>query len=171
MKTVLIVLGAILIAVLIAGGSFWGGMAYQTRQANQARAAFFNARGLGNEGQLPGRGQFPPGAGGQPGGGFPQVGGQTSDFLGGRGMTGQVKTIDGNVMTVSTAQDVTTVNLSEATQIEKSVRGTTADLQPGTRVVINGQRDKDGSITANRITILNTDPADSASPPPAGTEP
>jgi len=171
MKKVLLIAGAILIVALIAAGSFWGGMAYQTRQVNQARAAFFNARGLGNEGQLPGGGQFPPGAGGQPDGGFPQAGGQTQGFFGGRGTTGQVKTIEGNVMTVSTAQDVTTVNLSEATQIQKSVSGTTADLQPGTRVLINGQRDNNGSITADRITILNTNPADLASPPPAGTEP
>ncbi len=59
MKKTFIILGALLIAVLIAAGSFWGGMAYQTRKVSQARADFFNARG-GNGGQALNGGQFQP---------------------------------------------------------------------------------------------------------------
>ncbi len=155
MKKILIITGMILAVVLVAAGSFWGGMAYQTNQANQARTNFLNARGQVNGGQLPGDGT-----------GFPTGGG-----FGGGGTAGQVKSIDGNVMTISTAQDVTTVNLSESTQIEKTVAGTTVDLQPGTRVMVTGQRDSNGNITASQITIITNVAAGAAYPPPATQEP
>ncbi len=38
MKKVLIIIGAILLAALIAGSSFYGGITFQTNQADQARA-------------------------------------------------------------------------------------------------------------------------------------
>ena len=168
MKKILMIVGVIIVAALIAGGSFWGGMAYQSNQASQIRTNFTNARGQANLGQLPGTETGLP-AGGAANGQFP------GGF--GGGTIGTVKSIDGNVLTISTAQDVTTVNLSDSTQIEKSDTGSTADLQPGTRVTVSGQTDSSGSITANRITILNTDPANlppgagSPYPTPAGTEP
>jgi hypothetical protein len=138
MKKGLIIVGAILAAVLLCGASFWGGMTYQTNKANQARANFFAGRG----GQ-PSDGQLPSGAQGQ-------------GFRGG-GTVGQVKSIDGNVLTLSTAQNVTTVNLTDTTKIMKSVEGTTSDLQPGMRVMVAGQQDSKGAITASQITIVNND--------------
>src|SRR5512139_386488 len=107
MKKILIIVGAILLAALIAGGSFYGGMAYQTKQADQVRNQFMQARGL-TEGDLPRSGQFP--GGNLPQGGQPPSGGGTG--FQGRGTFGVVKAIDGDVITISTAQDVTTVNLS-----------------------------------------------------------
>jgi hypothetical protein len=170
MKKILIIVGAILLAALIAAGSFWGGMTYQTNQADQARARFMAARGT-TEGEMPQPGGFPGGnlpEGMQP----PSSGG--IGFPGGA-TTGIVKTIDGNVMTISTAQDVTTVNLSENTRIEKSASATIADLQPGIRVTVTGQQDDDGNITARQILITNNDPldpnADPNEPPPTGMEP
>ena len=166
MKKILIIAGAILLAAVIAAGSFWGGMAYQTKRANQVRANFMNARGLSDEGQIP--------FGSPPEAGQFQAGG--TGFLG-RGATGQIKTIEGNVITISTAQDVTTVNLSEATQIEKTVTGAIADLQVGVQVMITGERDDNGEINASQITILSDNlsgiPIGEGSPyPPAtGTEP
>jgi hypothetical protein len=168
MKKPLMILGAILLAALVAGGSFWGGRAYQSRAdqlaANQAQANFFNARGGANGGQFPNDGQRP--SGGLPLGSF-----------GGGGTTGVVKTVDGNVLTVSTAQDVTTVNLSEATRIQKFESVTISDLQPGMRVMVTGQRESSGEITASQIMILNSDSADISAvprppyPSPTGTEP
>lgn len=168
MKKIFMIVGVIIVAALIAGGSFWGGMAYQSNQTSQIRTSFANARGQADQGQFPGNGTGLP-AGGAANGQFP------GGF--GGGTIGMVKSVDGNVLTISTAQDVTTVNLSDSTQIEKSGNGSTADLQPGTRVTVSGQTDSNGSITANRITILNTDPANlptgagSPYPTPAGTEP
>jgi len=145
MKKVLIVVGVIVVAALLSGVSFWGGMTYQSKQVENVRTNFLNARG----GKLPGDGQFP--ADGQVPNDF-----QGQGFRGG-GTMGEVKSIEGNVLTVSTAQDVTTVNLSDTTQIVKSVEGTTSDLQPGVRVMVTGEQDNDGNITASQITILNND--------------
>jgi hypothetical protein len=89
----------------------------------------------------------------------------------GRGTIGVVKTIDGDVLTISTAQDVTTVTLSADTRIEKNVSATLTDLQPGVRVMVTGQADQDGNISASQIQIVNDATTGIANPPPAGTEP
>jgi hypothetical protein len=162
MKKTLMIFGAILLAALLSAGSFWGGMAYQSNRADRARANFMNARGLAGDGQAPDGGQFPD---------IGQFANGGAGFAGGRGMDGQVKTIDGNVMTLSTAQDVTTVNLTETTRVEKTVSGAIADLQPGMQVMVTGQRDDNGDVTASQVTILNTDPAAATDPSATGTEP
>jgi hypothetical protein len=145
MKKVLIIVGVILAAVLLSGASFWGGMTYQSNKVSQARANFFNSRGGQDpaNGQAPADGQFPSGAQGQ-------------GFRGG-GTVGEVKSIAGNVLTLSTAQNVTTVNLTDTTKIMKSVEGATSDLQPGMRVMVAGERDSNGNITASQITVVNND--------------
>ena len=135
MKKIIIIVGAVLLAGLIAAGSFLAGMAYQTNKAEQARVNFFNSRGQLGEGQFPQGGQAPfegqlPGGGQfRPEGQLPG-GGQGAFFFGRGGTIGQVKAIDGDTMTLSTAQDVTTVNLSDTTQIEKTVSGSVSDLTP-----------------------------------------
>jgi hypothetical protein len=169
MKKAWVVLAAILFTALIAGGSFWAGMAHQTNQVDQARLSFESARG-----QMPG-GQIPQG-----GAGFPTDGslnGVVPASPGGRGTTGQVKAIDGNVMTLSTAQDVTTVNLTSDTKIRMTVDGSRADLTPGLRIMVSGESDGDGAIIADQITILDssfTGPSDGTGqlyPPASGMEP
>jgi hypothetical protein len=89
----------------------------------------------------------------------------------GRGTTGVVKTIDGDVITISTAQDVTTINLTEDIRIEKYVSAAITDLQPGVRVMVTGQPDDDGNITASQIQIVNNGTSGIPNPPPTGTEP
>ncbi len=133
MRKPLIIVGVIVLVLIFSAGSFYGGMAYARNQASQARAQFLASRGLGGNGN---------GAGGQRQGLF------------GGGATGQVKSINGDVLTISTAQNVTTVNLSASTQIEKAGPGTTADLQPGERVLVTGQRDSSGNIAATQVLIL-----------------
>ena len=148
MKKVLIIVGVILGAIVLSAASFWGGMTYQTKKVDQTRSNFFAARGgePGN-GQFPNDGQFPNSAQGQQGQGF---------FRGG-GTVGQVKSIDGDVLTLSTAQNVTTVTLSDSTTVMKTVEGTTSDLQPGMRVMVAGEPDSKGNLTASQITILAND--------------
>jgi hypothetical protein len=147
MKKILIIAGAIVLAGALSAGSFFGGRAYERSQASQVQADFLRSRGIPQNGAGNGAQGFNGGQGG--------TGGQRQFFLGGGGgVTGQVKSIDGNVLTISTAQDVTTVNLSDTTVIEKSVAGTTADLQPGLRVLVTGQRDSKGNISASQIMIL-----------------
>lgn len=158
MKKVIWITLGILLAAGLSAASFWGGMIYQFNQAEQTRANFFNARGGTNGGQVL-DGSLDPNNG--PGRGF----------FGGGGTTGQVKSIEGNVLTLSTAQAVTTVNLTEATQIEKSAAGTLDDLQLGIRILVTGERDSDGNMTASRIQILSSTAAGGNFPAPAGTAP
>ena len=141
MKKALILSGLVLLVLLVAAGGFWGGMRYESRLSERVRANFTNTRGPGEAGPLPQMGQLP-------GGEMP------SGFMGGGGTMGQVKAVDGTVITVSTAQAVTTVKLTDATRIVKSVNANLAELQPGMRVQITGEKDQDGNITADQITIL-----------------
>jgi hypothetical protein len=153
MKTVWIIIGAVVIAVVFAAGGFYGGMTYAKNQASQVQAQFFRERG-GNSpnGQFPG-GQF-PGANGTafPGGARSLFGGNT---------TGEIKTIDGNTLSVSTPRDEVKVTITGTTQIEKSQPGVAADLQTGQQVLITGQRDANGNVTATRILIMGASPVQS----------
>jgi hypothetical protein len=147
-KIILIIIGVVGLVLLAGVGGFFGGMAYKTNQNSQAQARFFEQRG-----GFPQNGQIPEGMAilGDEAGNFDQ-----GNFRGG-GTMGQVKSVEGKVLTLSTAQDVTTVNLTDQTQITKSVEGTTRDLQTGVRVMVVGERDEDGNITASQITIVNDD--------------
>lgn len=160
MKKTLSIIGAIVLVAAIAAGSFWGGMTYQEQQANQVRANFMNERGI-IEGQMPG-GMPPDGA---------QFSGRGEGIFIGSGTIGVVKAIDGDVLTISTAQDVATINLTADTQVNKTVDGSLAELTAGMRVSVSGPTDTNGNITAVQISILD----DSFTPPgagsPAGTEP
>jgi hypothetical protein len=138
MKKIYVIILAVFLALVIAGGSFYGGMAYQKNQVSAIQNRFAQRGGL-----QPGI-EITPGA-------FP---GQGRNGFGG-GASGQIKSIEGNVLSLSTAQNVTTVNLSDATIILKSVNGTIADLLPGLRVMVIGQADSNGVINATQITIEN----------------
>jgi hypothetical protein len=141
MKKPLMIIGVIALVLVFSAGSFYGGMAYARNQASQIRSQFLASRGQG------GNGAFNGGANGA-------TGQRQGLFGGGGGTTGQVKTINGNVLTISTAQNVTTVNISSSTQIEKAAPGATSDLTPGERVLVTGQRDSSGNIAASQILIL-----------------
>jgi hypothetical protein len=157
MKKIWIIVIAILVVGLVAGGSFWAGMAYnntaQTNEANQARDNFIRARGTPMGGDIPNDMQFPGGGQG---------------FIRG-GTVGKIKSINGNVIEISTADNVTTVNLTDTTQISKTVSGMISDLTPGTQVMVTGETDANGAITAVRIQIVENLPAGMDNPPPAGT--
>lgn len=143
MKKVWIILGAVVLAVIIAAGSFYGGMAYQRNRVSQIQASFFANRG------------GTPGQGGSQG--FNPNNAQRRAF--GGGITGQVKSIEGDVLTISTPQNVTTVNLTGTTRVEKASQGSASDIQTGDQVMVTGQRDTNGNITAATILILGNAPA------------
>jgi uncharacterized protein DUF5666 len=130
-KKILVILGGLILILAVGGGSFYGGMLYQQQQAANVRAAFANRGGGGS------------GLGGVGGNG----GGQ------GGSAVGQIKSIDGNTITVSTPQSVVKVILTGTTQIEKFVAGSSSDLQVGTRIVVRGTPDSSGNIIANTIQI------------------
>jgi hypothetical protein len=144
------------VIVLVAGaavGGFFGGRAYERNQANTIRNDFMSERGIQgfNPNAAPNE-NFTPGQNGTnfPSGGF------------GRGASGEVKSIDGNTLTLTTGQNETKVTLSDTTAIVKSTSGTTADLAAGQQVMVTGERDADGNVTATQVMILST--SDNQSP-------
>jgi hypothetical protein len=146
-KNILIPMIIIGVIVLVAGaavGGFFGGKAYERNQANTVRNNFMRDRGIQG---------FDPNAApnaGQNGANFP-AGGI------GRGATGEVKSIDGNTLTLTSGGTDTVITLSDTTQIVKTTSGTTADLTAGQQVMVTGERDANGKITtATQVTILNT---------------
>ena len=148
MKKILVIVGAIVLVLAIAGASFYAGIVYNRNQANQIRTNFMRERGMNPSDQ-----NQAPGAPGQ-------------GFFGGN-LTGQIKSINGNTLTLSTPRDVTTVTISGDTQIKKSTSASSTDLQPGKSVLITGQRDENGNMTATEIMILDSSfgmPAPGATP-------
>jgi hypothetical protein len=133
MKKILFVIAGIALLAVAAGAGFQYGKTYQSNQANQIRSQFLRSRGI-NSGN---------GTGGAQAAGF------------GGGVFGQLKSVNGNTLTVTTQNGDETVDLTANTQIEKTTVGTTADLQAGEQLVVRGQRDSSGTVTAETIQITN----------------
>jgi hypothetical protein len=141
-KRIPLVLGAVVLMLAIGGGSFYGGMLYQQTRIAAIRNSFFAGRGGDNGGTGGGNG----GGGNGAGGGFFGAGG-------GRGQFGTIKSIDGDTLTVSTPQSEVKVKLTDTTQIEKLVAGAAGDLAVGDRIIVRGQSDASGTITANNVQV------------------
>ncbi|HEY0420979.1 MAG TPA: DUF5666 domain-containing protein [Acetobacteraceae bacterium] len=134
-KTIGIIVGVIVLCAAVGAGAFYGGTLYERQQATSVRNAFFNGRGANGGG---GAG----GAGGGGGGGF------------GGGVFGTVKSITGNTLQISTPQNVTTVNLSDATIVMKTITGTVSDIAVGDSITVRGQADASGAVAATSIQLL-----------------
>ena len=147
MKRVLIVLGGIVFALVLAGGGFFAGINIGKAQAQDAQAAFFRQRGFdpnaaGAGGAAGGQGFFGGGAGGQGAGGR-------------RGVTGTVQKVEGNTLTVTSAQGETvTVQLTDSTPIEKTVAGSASDLTAGANVLVIGTR-SGNNVAATAIQLTD----------------
>jgi hypothetical protein len=72
---------------------------------------------------------------------------------------GTVKSLEGETMTVSTPQDVTTVKLTGQTTIEQLVAADRSLLAVGQQITVRGTRDDSGTVTAVSIQILGEAPA------------
>lgn len=140
MKIILWIIGGLALLAIAAGAGFVEGKAYQSNQVNQVRSRFFQARGLNPNGSDTAGGN----AGGSFAGGF------------GGGVTGQIKSVQGNTIELNTANNnVTTVDLTANTRIEKNSQASTADLKPGEQLIVRGQSDSSGTYTANQIQIVS----------------
>jgi hypothetical protein len=131
MKKILWIIAGVALLAVAAGAGFQYGKMYQSNQANQIRSQFLRSRGI-NSGN---------GTGGAQAAGF------------GGGVFGQLKSVNGNTLTVTTQNGDETVDLTANTQIEKTTVGTTADLKAGEQVVVRGQRDSSGTVTAESVQI------------------
>lgn len=149
-----IIIGVVL-AIMLAGGSFWEGMSVGKAQAEADQSSFLAARGFGG-----GSGGGSGGAGGAGGAGAQSGAGGAG--LGGRrgqnGASGTIDKIDGNTITLTTNQAETlTVQISNNTPVLKSTAGGSVDLKPGAHIVVAG--DRSGSNIAARGIQITDRPA------------
>ena len=140
-RTVQIILGIIAL-ILVAGGSFYGGMLYGEQKATASLPDFLR------EGGLPGGDTGQPGAFG--------MRGQAGAMPGGgafAGMTvGQIESVDGNnLMITDNAGKQIKVTVTDTTLIEKQASVTVGDLEIGETIMISGSENEDGSITARSV--------------------
>ncbi len=143
------IVGVIVLVLLAGAGGFYGGTVYAQSQAQSAQSNFLRQRAAGGNGQFGqsnqgGAGQFGQGRQGGQGGQFAQFGQLLA--------RGQIKSVNGDTVEISTAQSVVTVKVDSKTTINKTVSGTAADLKPGDRVTVFGPTSGDTS-TATAIQI------------------
>lgn len=130
----------IVIAIIIAAGSFFGGIAYGKSSQKKAEASqFANFRG----------GQTPTGNGAQRGVGQ----GTTRGGL----TNGSIISSDDKSITVKLADGGSKiVFFATSTAIMKSTTGAISDLKVGDNVMITGSANADGSLTATSIQLRPT---------------
>lgn len=126
--------GVIVALIVVAGGSFYGGMTYAQNTRQAARNASFSG------------GQFMTTAGG--------AGGMRTTFRGAGATTGEIIAKDATSVTVKMQDGSTKIILvPSGAEVMKSVAGTSADLSIGTNVSVIGTANSDGSVTAQTVQI------------------
>jgi hypothetical protein len=155
MRKPVILLGAVLGVLVVAGGSFFGGMAFQRYRQTSVQQQFFADRGFGAGGQAPlfgsggPQGEFVP---------FGDAGGAGGQAVTGRGANGTVGSLEGDTLQLTTAEGDITVTLTDETVLTRTATAERSDLQAGARVTVIGERDDSGDITAAVIQILPDTP-------------
>ncbi len=120
MKVMYIVAAIVLIVVAGVGG-FYGGTVYAQSQSQNSTSAFLRQRGAGQNGSGANSGQR---------------GGQANSQFGQFLARGQIKSVNGNTIQISTAQSVVTVTVDNQTVVSKTDAGSLSDLKPGDRVTV-----------------------------------
>lgn len=124
LNTILLI---IILLLLVGGGSFFAGMKYQ-------------------QSKVPSFGQF-RGAMGQQGAAGTQPRGLGA-------VRGEIISKDEGSITVKLADDSSKIVLiSENTEITKASEGSTEDLEVGKQVMVFGQENSDGSVSAENVQI------------------
>ncbi len=119
----------LVVAVVVGGAGFFGGMKYQQSQSPQRQFGLGNAQG-GARGQ--------GGAGRQ---GF-------------RPIAGQIVSADAQSVTVKLSDGSTKIALlTSKTQIDQATAATVSDLKAGAPVSVFGTTNSDGSVTAQSVQL------------------
>ncbi len=133
MNRILRIVLSIVVLVVVAGGSFYGGMVYGQGQAQAQFAARRQAFGQGGLFLTQGQGAA------QPPGGM---------------LFGQIEQIGDGVLTIKDNNGKQTqVHVTDTTLIEKNMSVSLADLAPGETVIVSGSRESDGGITARSVRV------------------
>lgn len=131
---------AVVALLTVGGGAFYGGTIYEKSSLEKQGLLRTASTQFGN--RTPGQGR-PQGAGG-----FVR-GGENGEVV-----TGEILTKDDKSVTVKTRDGGSKiVYFSESTEIGKTTDGSSADLENGKQVTINGKANQDGSFTAENIQI------------------
>ncbi len=124
----------IVVAVVFAGGGFFGGMKYQASKTPAVAVRTSTAGAAGAAGAFAGRRSGT---------------GANASFI-----SGDVLSVNGNTITVKLASGGSQVAvLAPSTQYRKAVDGTSADVAVGSQVTITGTTNSDGSLTAQSVQI------------------
>lgn len=127
---------SVIVCVVIAGISFWGGMKYGKSKSSNTASSFNRSQG--------GQGNFGGRTGGQ--------GTRNGVGLGGGFVSGQVLSMDAKSLTVQLSNGGSKiVFFTPTTKVEKTVDGTTSDVAIGKQVMITGATNPDGSVNATSI--------------------
>ncbi len=134
-RIVQIVLGLVIL-IIVAGGSFYGGMLYGQSQGQTSRTS--GARFANGQGGYPGQGN------GQGQRGFGQGG----------GVFGQISEIGTGYMVVTDNNGKQTkVQVTDTTLIEKNASVKLTDLAQGETVMVSGSQASDGTVTARSVQV------------------
>ncbi|MFH1583481.1 MAG: hypothetical protein ABIB72_04190 [Candidatus Falkowbacteria bacterium] len=149
-----IIIVFIIAIIAVGGGSFYGGMLYGKSAGGKNIAQNFQNLSPEERAQ-----RFSQIGGGQARGG--------NGMAGGGLVNGDIIAKDDKSITVKSGDGGSKiVFLSGATQIMKSVDGSTVDLEIGKNVMITGSANSDGSLTAQSIQLRPTTLVTATSTPP-----
>jgi hypothetical protein len=142
------------VLILAGGGGFYGGLRYEKQKLQDNPQEIFSAIGTAN-----GARQFP-------GGSNANRAFRGSAF--GGGVRGTIENISGTTMTVKSEDGSSKIVIvPSSASVTKSTTGTTADLTTGTTVMVTGNTNDDGSVTATNIQL---NPALPTGTPPTGSD-
>ena len=146
MKKLWITIAAPLLALAIAGASFWGGMRYARAETAQAAQQFFQGGFGARAGQFP-DGQLPEAMRDRQAarGNVPQVG---------EGIVGTIQAIDGAFLTINTVEGTIRIETTATTLIQKVMPVGVDALEVDEQVVVLGRPNDDGTVTARSIQPL-----------------
>ncbi len=127
----------VVLVIVVGAVAFWGGMQYgRNASAGSSFRQFSDRNMLGQTGMRTGSGQF------------------SSRMRGGGQVAGEIISSDDSSVTVKlTDGSSKIVLLSDKTTINKAEQASKIDLTQGTRVVVFGTTNSDGSITAQMIQL------------------
>jgi hypothetical protein len=133
---------AILLALLVAGGAFWGGAALEKSHAGSATGfGAFAGRLRGATTGTTGKGTTGTGT---RGGGF--FGASTA------AATGTVTVVEGNTIFVTSASGtIVKVVVSSSTKVTRDATSSLPALRPGDTVIVEGAKSSSGTVTATSV--------------------
>lgn len=132
----------LIVALLVGGASFYGGMMYQKSQGVNRMVSF---SGQGGQRMM----QFGQGQGAQ-------AGGRAMSAQGMRPVSGEILSLDDTSATVKLPDGSSKIVIfSDKTTVSKTSETTKTDLKTGETITAFGTQNADGSVTAQNISVGN----------------